>query len=391
MKLKTINQINLSGTKVLLRADLNVPIKNGKVTDATRIEGIKATVEFILKAGASLAICSHLGRPDGKPNPEYSLNQITYTLAEILGYQITFIDDCIDPNIADKLNPNQVLLLENTRFYTEEEANDPEFSAKLAAPFDIFINDAFGTTHRAHASTEGITHYLPAYAGLLIQKEVETMSPLLSECPKPLTVVIGGAKIDTKIGIIQNFIGKAENILIGGALANTFLLAEGYNVGKSLVEEDKVELAREIMLQAETNNTSLLIPSDLILADEISSDAQTVDLPPEDITSNMMILDIGANTISNYATIIKASQTVIANGPMGLYEHLPFAQGTIQVLQAIADCKGTTIIGGGDSIDAMNKYNISEQKFDHISTGGGAMIEFLEGKMLPGIKPLLAC
>lgn len=390
MNLKTLDQADLSGKKILLRADLNVPIKNGQITDTTRIEGIKETVDFILKAGASLAICSHLGRPDGQPNPEFSLQQIANTLAEILGKKVVFINDCIDSDIGNQLSTDHILLLENTRFHAQEEANDSEFSAKLAAPFDIFVNDAFGTTHRAHATTEGITHHLPSYAGLLIQKEVEAMSPLLSDCPKPLTVLIGGAKIDTKIGIIKNFIGKADNILIGGALANTFLLAKGYNVGKSLVEEDKVELAQEIMMEADNQGTSLLVPADVILADQISADAETVNLPPEDITSNMLILDIGANTTSDYATIIKASYTVIANGPMGLYEHAPFSNGTISTLQAMADCQGTTIIGGGDSIDAMNKYGINEKEFNHVSTGGGAMIEFLEGKVLPGIKPLLS-
>jgi phosphoglycerate kinase len=390
MNLKTLDQADLSSKKILLRADLNVPIKDGQITDTTRIEGIKNTVKHIQNQGGLLAICAHLGRPKGERNSKYSLSQITETLSEILENKVVFIGDCIHPEISNQLSTDHILLLENTRFHKGEKENDPEFSKQLAAPFDIFINDGFGIAHRAHASTEGVTHHLPSYAGLLMQNEIETMSPLLSDCQKPLTVLIGGAKIDTKIGIIKNFIGKADNILIGGALANTFLLAEGYNVGKSLVEEDKVEIAQEIMMQAENNGTNLLIPADVILADEIKPDAQTIDLPPEDITSNMMILDIGKNTISDYQTIIKASQTVIANGPMGLYEHKPFSNGTISTLQAMADCPGTTVIGGGDSIDAMNKYNIDAKEFDHVSTGGGAMIEFLEGKTLPGIEPLLS-
>lgn len=395
MNLKTLQQADLNNKKVLLRVDLNLPISDGKVTDLTRLNEIEPTVKYLLKQNAKIALCSHFGRPDGQNDPKYSLNQIVETIEETLNLKVIFVEDCIDskiPEVLDHLLDNQIVLLENTRFYSGEEKNNPTFAEKLAAPFDLFINDAFGAAHRAHASTVGVTDYLDSYAGLLIQKEVEAMSPLhnTSKIERPLTVIVGGAKIDTKIGVLKNFIGKADYILIGGALANTFLLAEGFNTGNSLVEKDKVETAQEILLLAEKEGTKIMVPGDSILASEISPTAQTVDLPIEDITDDMMILDVGRLTAREYSAIVHKSKTVILNGPMGLYELEPFSQGTKHLFEEISKCSATTILGGGDTIDAVNKFNLDTNSFTHISTGGGAMIEFLEGKTLPGIEVLIS-
>ena len=394
MHLKTLHQADLNNKKVLLRADLNLPVSKGQVTDLTRLNELAPTIHYLLKQNAKVAICSHFGRPDGQNDPKYSLSQIIDVVKQVLGVEVVFIEDCIDskiPEILDNLRNNQIVLLENTRFYSSEEKNDTKFAEKLANPFDLFVNDAFGAAHRAHASTVGVAEFLDSYAGRLIEKEIQAMSPLLdqSKIQKPLTLIVGGAKIDTKIGVLKNFIGKADYILIGGALANTFLLAEGFNTGKSLVEKDKVEIAQEILLLAEKEGTKILIPGDSVLANQISPDAQTVDLPVEDITDDMMILDIGRLTAREYSAIVHKSGTVILNGPMGLYEMPPFANGTKHLFEEIAKAKATTILGGGDTIDALNKFKLDPNSFNHISTGGGAMIEFLEGKTLPGIEVLL--
>jgi 3-phosphoglycerate kinase len=312
----------------------------------------------------------------------------------LLKVKVKFVPDCKSstiPKLLEKLEHKQILLLENTRFYAEEETNDKTFAEQLAAPFDLYVNDAFGTAHRAHASTEGVTHFLKSYSGLLMESEIKAMAPLLDskKLKKPLTVIVGGAKIDTKIGVIKQFIGLADYILVGGALANTFLLAEGFNTGKSLVEKDKIDVAQEILLLAEKKKTKILIPGDVIVADKIEEKAATIDIPVEDVIGKMMILDIGRLTAREYSSVVHKSKTVILNGPMGLYEMEPFASGTKYLFKEIAKSKATTVIGGGDTIDAINKFKISPKKFNHVSTGGGAMIEFLEGRTLPGIVPLV--
>lgn len=393
MKVKSLKQAKLQDKKVLLRADLNVPIKNKKITDLTRIKELKPTIDFLLKNKARVAICSHLGRPDGKPNKEFSLKQVALALSKTLKVKVKFVDDCTSPKIAkliDNLEHKQILLLENTRFYAEEESNDKKFAETLADPFDLFVNDAFGTAHRAHASTEGVTHFLKSYAGLLMEAEIKAMAPLLDthKTKKPLTVIVAGAKIDTKIGIIKKFIGLADNILVGGALANTFLLAQGHNVGKSLVEKDKTQLALEILALAKKKKTNLLIPIDAVVSDEISPKAKTETVDVDQVRSKMIILDIGPKTAKLYSDVVHNSKTVILNGPMGLYEMDPFANGTKSLFKEIAKAKAITVIGGGDTIDAITKFKISPKKFNHVSTGGGAMIEFLEGQVLPGIVPI---
>ncbi len=387
MKIQTIKEADLSNKKVLLRADLNVPTKDGKVTDTTRIEAVKPTVDFLLKNNAQVIICSHFGRPKGEKKDELSLKHILPTIEEILEYEVQFIDDCIDIEVPDA----PISLLENTRFHKEEKENDADFAQKLASHADIFVMDAFGAAHRAHASTEGVTNHLPSYAGLLLESEINSMAPLLDskQIEKPLTLIIGGAKIDTKIGILNNFLDKADNIIIGGALANTFLLAQGHDVGKSLVEEDQVETAQEILMKASETGCTILLPKDVIVADEISKEATAIDIPIEDVELDMMILDIGKNTMESYVELIQNSKTIVMNGPLGLYEFPQFEAGTYVILEALAASNSTTIVGGGDSVDALNKFNIPHKKFTHISTGGGAMIEFLEGKQLPAIAPLI--
>jgi 3-phosphoglycerate kinase len=396
MKIKSLKQANLKDKKILLRADLNVPIKNGKITDVTRIKEIKATVDFLLKSKGRVAICSHLGRPDGRPSKEFSLKKVANSLAKTLKVKVKFIDDCLSSDkilkAIDKLEHKQILLLENTRFYAEEETNEKEFAEKLATPFDIYVNDAFGTAHRAHASTEGVSHFLKSYAGLLMESEIKAMSPLLDskKLKQPLTVIVAGSKIDTKIGVIKQFIGKAENILIGGALANTFLLAQGHKSGKSLVEKDKIDVALDILNTAKKKKTNIVLPTDVVTAEKIDSKAEFKTQTLDQIGKNDIILDIGKQSQKLYAEIVHQSKTIVLNGPIGLYEIDSFSTGTKSLFKEIAKSKAITIIGGGDTIDAITKFKISPKKFTHVSTGGGAMIEFLEGRTLPGIVPLVS-
>lgn len=387
MKLKTLKNAELENKTILLRADLNVPMKDGIVTDNTRIAAVKPTIDYLLSKNAKVIICSHFGRPKGEKDEKLSLKQLIPTLEEIFGTEVNFVEDCINTKIPE----GKIILLENTRFHKEEKENDLEFSKNLAAHADIFVMDAFGAAHRAHASTEGVTHHLPSFAGLLLEKEINSLSPLLKkdQVEKPLTLIIGGAKIDTKIGILNYFTNVADNIIIGGALANTFLMAQGHDIGKSLVEEDKIDTAREILMHAEKTGCKIHLPKDVIVADEITDTATAIDIPVEDVELEMIILDAGKITLTNYCTVIKESQTVVMNGPLGLYEFPQFASGTRTILEALAISNATTIVGGGDSVDALNKFKIDHDKFNHISTGGGAMIEFLEGKELPGIKPIL--
>ena len=387
MQIKSIKETDVNGKKVLLRADLNVPMSKGNVADTTRIDSVKPTVDYLIEKGAQVILCSHFGRPKGEKNPELSLKQIAPTLEERLGHKVTFVEDCIDVDIPSE----KLVLLENTRFYKEEKENDSDFAKKLAGHANIFVMDAFGAAHRAHASTEGVTHHLPSYAGLLLEAEVNALAPLLNrkEVEKPLTLIIGGAKIDTKIGILKYFITIADNIIIGGALANTFLLAQGYDTGKSLVEEDKVEVAQAILMDAIKMGCNIMLPEDVIVADEISAEASAIDIPVEDVEMEMIILDVGKRALNKYIEVINESKTIVMNGPLGLYEYPQFKMGTQSILEALANSTSTTVVGGGDSVDALNKFEIPHSKLTHISTGGGAMIEFLEGKTLPAIAPLL--
>ncbi len=384
MKLNSIKGVPVKGKKVLMRADLNVPLDEGNVTDISRIEGIGPTLHHLLKEGALVYLASHLGRPKGEINPDFSLQQIITAMEQCLDIKVKFSDDCLK---CQELGEGEVMLLENTRFYPEEKENDPEFAKKMAKNFDLFVNDAFGAAHRAHVSTHGITEHLPSYAGFLMGKEIEALSPLLEA--QNVTLVLGGSKIDTKIGIVKNFLSRAKSALIGGALANTFLMAEGFDIGKSKSEEDKFEVAQETLLMADAGNVEIVLPIDVVVADEIGPDVQTLNLPVRDVELDMMILDVGNKSTEIFTSKIHEADTIIMNGPMGVYEEKPFEKSTKSVLEAIAAHKGTTILGGGDTVDAINKFNIPAEKFTHVSTGGGAMLEFLEGKTLPGIEPLI--
>ena len=391
MNKKSIKDVNVEGKRVLVRADFNVPLdENGRITDDTRIRASLPTIEYLLKQGARVILSSHLGRPKGQVNAKYSLAPVARRLSERLGQEVALAQDCIGEvaeNAVAKLQNGQALLLENLRFHPEEEKNDPEFARKLAALAELFVNDAFGTAHRAHASTEGVTHYLPAVAGFLMQKEVEFMGNALEHPERPFVAIIGGAKVSDKIGVIENLLEKVDALIIGGGMANTFLKAQGYNLGKSLVEEDKLDLAKQLLAKAEAKGVKLELPADVVVAEAFAADAphRTADL--SGIQADEMALDIGPASAERFSSLISTAHTVVWNGPMGVFEMDAFAKGTEKVAQAVAACSGTTIVGGGDSVAAVEKLGVAD-RLTHISTGGGASLEFLEGKILPGVAAL---
>lgn len=393
MTIRKFQNADLKKKRVLLRVDFNVPMKNGKITEDTRIVQTLPTIKHLLKQNARLIICSHLGRPEGKVRPDMSMKAAALHMGKLLKKPVKMMKDCVGPEVqkaADALKPGQILFLENLRFHIGEEKNDPQFAKQLASLAEVFVSDSFATAHRAHASTAGVCKYLPSYAGFLMQNEVENLTALTQKPAKPLTLIVGGAKIDTKIGIIENFLGKADNFLVGGGLANTFLAAQGFNVGKSLYEADKMEVAQDTLMAAEQLHVRFVLPEDVIVADEIKEDAQTVNIPADDVIGDMKILDIGARTIEKFAEVIKQSKTVIWNGPLGLSEMKPFSRGTAVIAQTLVWSKGVkSILGGGDTIEAVKRLGFKEEHFTFVSTGGGAMLEFLEGKTLPGVAVLL--
>ncbi len=394
MEIKTIKDIkDFKGKKILLRVDFNVPLdKKGDISDDSRILESLETINFLLEKKAKIIIISHLGRPKGEFKKEFTLKNVSNHLSKLIKKKIKFLEEkkVINKEVKKeikKMKEGEIIILENIRFRPEEEKCDETFSKELANLGEIFINDAFGTAHRAHSSTVEIAKYIPAYAGFLMEKEIKALSPLINSEPKyPLVIIFGGAKIDTKIDVIKNFIEKADFFLIGGALANTFLIAAGYNVGESLYEKDKIKTAREIMMECEKQKTHFIIPHDVIVADEISNNTEIADIPIEDVIENMKILDIGKWTTEKYCNTINNAGTVIWNGPLGLYEYEPFKKGTCTVAKTLANHECKSIIGGGDTIDALKKCNIPAEGFSHISTGGGACMEFLGGKKLPGIN-----
>ncbi len=393
MNIRKFQNANLKGKRVLLRVDFNVPMKNGKVSEDTRIVQTLPTIKYLLKQNAKLIVCSHLGRPEGKVVESMRMKAAAEHMGKLLKKPVKIMKDCTGPEVekaAMALKPGQILFLENLRFHIGEEKNDAAFAKQLAGLAEVFVSDSFATAHRAHASTAGVTKYIPSYAGFLMQHEVEELTALTRKPSKPLTIIIGGAKIDTKIGIMENFLGKANNFLVGGGLANTFLAAQGFNVGKSLYEANKLEVAQDTLLAAEQLHVNFMLPEDVIVADEIKEDAQTVDIPAEDVIGEMKILDIGTKTIKKFADVIKQSKTVIWNGPLGLSEMKPFSRGTAVVAQTLVWAKGVkSILGGGDTIEAVKRLGFKEEHFTFVSTGGGAMLEFLEGKKLPGVEVLL--
>jgi len=393
MNLRTLDEVDLAGKRVLLRADLNVPMSDGVIQDDTRIQAVIPTIKAILDGGASLIIMTHFGRPKGQIVESLKTDPLADALSEVLNLSINKVDGCNEDfvkEMAQNLNPGEIMMLENTRFYPEEKKNDDAFSKDLAELADLYVNDAFGAAHRAHASTHGVAQHLPAYAGLLIEKEVNALSSVLESPKEPVCLIVGGAKIDTKIGVLERFLDIADYFLIGGALANTFLAAEGFDVGESLYQEDKITVAQNFLLSAESKRELVYLPLDVVVADEISSDAAALDVKPEGVELGMKILDLGALTIETFKKSIAEAGTIIWNGPMGLYEFPPFEAGTKEIVEAIAQSDANSIVGGGDSIDALKKYGYSEKDFGHISTGGGAMLEFLEGKELPALTMLQA-
>ncbi len=392
MGLRTVRNFDLKNKRVLIRVDFNVPLKEGVVTDTTRIERALPTIKYILEQeGTSVVVMTHLGRPKGEKKPEYSLRPVAKAFSELLGQEVLVADDCIGESVESQvksLQPGQVLLLENVRYYKEETANDPEFAKKLAALGDVFVNDAFGTAHRAHASTEGITKYLPSVAGFLIEKEVAFFSPLLTNPDKPFVAIIGGAKVSSKIGVLESLLDTCDAIIIGGGMSYTFLKVLGKEIGASLFEPDYLEVAKNLLESAKEKGVQILLPLDHVCASEFSEQAEAVYVNDVNIPEGLIGLDVGEKTLAAIQDTLKSAKSIVWNGPMGVFEFDAFAKGTIAVAKMVAESDATTVVGGGDSVAAVNKFGFAE-KIDHVSTGGGASLEFLEGKTLPGIAALM--
>ncbi|GCD81219.1 phosphoglycerate kinase [Parageobacillus thermoglucosidasius] len=391
MNKKTIQDVDVKGKRVFCRVDFNVPMENGAITDDTRIRAALPTIRYLIEQGAKVILASHLGRPKGKVVEELRLNAVAERLSELLGKQVVKTDEAYGETVKTAIagmKEGDVLLLENVRFYPGEEKNDPELAKAFAELADIYVNDAFGAAHRAHASTEGIAHYLPAVAGFLMEKEIEVLGKALSNPERPFTAIIGGAKVKDKIGVIENLLNKVDNLIIGGGLAYTFVKALGHEVGKSLLEEDKIELAKSFMEKAKEKGVNFYMPVDAVVADRFANDANTKVVAIDAIPSDWEALDIGPKTCELYRDVIMKSKLVVWNGPMGVFEMDAFAGGTKAVAQALADAADTySVIGGGDSAAAVEKFGLAD-KMDHISTGGGASLEFMEGKQLPGVVAL---
>ena len=396
MTKKTVANLSasdLSGKRVLVRADFNVPLDNGNITDDTRIRAALPTIHDLASKGAKVILCSHFGRPKGVTE-KLRLTPVAVRLSELLGKEVKKTDDCIGDEVAATVAAMQdgdVLLLENVRFYPEEEANDPEFAKKLASVADLYVNDAFGTAHRAHASTEGVTKYLsPSVAGFLMEKELQYLGSAIDNPQRPLAAIIGGSKVSSKIGVIEKLLEKCDKLLLGGGMVFTFYKARGLSVGKSLVEDDKLELAKSLEAKAKERGVTFLLPTDVVVADKFAADANTQTVPVESIPEGWMGLDIGPDSVKTFQDALADCKTVIWNGPMGVFEMEKFAAGTEGIARSLAGITKTgttTIIGGGDSVAAVEQLNLGEQ-MSHISTGGGASLELLEGKELPGVAAL---
>ncbi|QHJ71859.1 phosphoglycerate kinase [Planococcus halotolerans] len=386
----TMKDLDLKGKRIFCRVDFNVPMKDGEVTDDTRIRAAVPTIEYLVENGAKVILASHLGRPKGEVNEETRLAAAGARLSELLHKDVKNLKESVGETVEKEIGNMQegdILLLENVRFHAGEEKNDETLAKSFADLADVFVNDAFGAAHRAHASTAGIAKHLPSVSGLLLEKELDVLGKALSEPERPFTAIIGGAKVKDKIGVIDHLLDKVDNLLIGGGLSYTFIKAKGYEIGNSLVEEDKLELAKTFIQKAEEKGVKFYLPIDATVASEFSKDAETKQVKIEEIPSDWMGLDIGPETVELYRNVIKDSKLVIWNGPMGVFEMEPFANGTRSVAEAMAETEAYTVIGGGDSAAAVEKFNVAE-RMDHISTGGGASLEFMEGKELPGVTAL---
>lgn len=391
MDKKTVRDLDVAGKKVLVRVDFNVPLNDkGEITDDTRITASLPTIQYLLEQKAAVILMAHLGRPKGQVKPELSLAPVAKHLGKLLGKKILFAPDCVGEAAqaaASKLKPGHILLLENLRFHKEEEKNDMEFAEKLASLADLYVNDGFGVSHRAHASVEGVTHFLPAAAGFLLEKEIQYVGQAVTNPLHPFVAIIGGAKVSDKIGVISNLLDKVDTLLIGGGMANTFLAAQGYKMGKSLVEEDKLDLAKELLAKAKKNKVNMLLPTDLVMAAAFAPDAEHVTEKVKNLNQAYMALDIGAETSKAYAEALADAKMIVWNGPMGVFEMDAFCNGTEAVAKAVAKSRATSIVGGGDSVAAIEKLGLAK-RITHISTGGGASLEYLEGKVLPGVAAL---
>ncbi|MDO4178399.1 MAG: triose-phosphate isomerase [Phascolarctobacterium sp.] len=391
MDKKSLLDLDVAGKKVLVRVDFNVPFDDaGNISDDTRVRASLPTIQYLLDNKAAVILMAHLGRPKGQVNPKYSLAPVAKHLGKLLKKRIAFAPDCVGPDAeaaAKALKPGKVLVLENLRFHKEEEKNDMDFAEKLASLAELYVNDGFGVSHRAHASVEGVTHYLPSAAGFLLEKEIAFVGKAVTEPTHPFAAIIGGAKVSDKIGVINNLLDKVDTLIIGGGMANTFLVAQGYALGKSLVEADKVELAKELIAKAKANGVNMLLPTDLIMAEAFAPDAKFANEKVAKLNQEAMALDIGEATRTAYANALSDAKMIVWNGPMGVFEMDAFCKGTEAVAKAVAKSRAVSIVGGGDSVAAIEKLGLAS-KISHISTGGGASLEYLEGKVLPGVAAL---
>jgi phosphoglycerate kinase len=393
MDKQTVRDIDVSGKRVFLRADLNVPLDDGKITDDTRIRASLPTIRYLLEHGGSVILASHLGRPKGKVNDALRLKPVADRLGQLLGRQVRMTGDALGPGVQDavgKLRPGELILLENLRFHAEEETNDPGFSKQLADLAEIYVDDAFGSAHRAHASTEGITHFLPSVAGLLLEREVDSLSRLLDKPAKPFHTVIGGAKISGKLEVLEALLARCQAILVGGGMANTFLAARGLALGKSLVETEQLENAERIVTEARRKRVRFMVPTDVVVAAQIHPRAQRQVVSVSEVPKDWSVVDIGPETIAAYSEHLAKAKTIFWNGPMGIFEVPPFAEGTNAIARVLASrtAEGVvTVVGGGDSVAAVETLGLTD-KMSHVSTGGGASLEFVEGKTLPGVAAL---
>jgi phosphoglycerate kinase len=384
---KSIRDIDVKGKKVLVRVDFNVPIKDGVVQDDTRVRAAMPTIQYLLDHGAAVILFSHLGRPKGGPDPKYTMKPVAEYLGGMLGKPVKFAEDCVgEPaeKAAAGLKPGEVLVLENTRFHPEEEKNDLDLAKKMASLADVYVNDAFGSAHRAHSSTEGVTHFLPGVAGFLMEKELQYLSQAVENPKRPMVAILGGAKVSDKIKVIKNLLTKADSILIGGGMANTFFKAQGYPMGDSLVEAEALDLAKELLAEG---GAKLRLPMDVVIAQAMEEGAETKVMEVGPIPDGWRVLDIGPKTVVAYGKVIHGAGTVVWNGPMGVFEVSTFAKGTFEIAAALAASKAVSIVGGGDSASAIEKSGLAD-KITHISTGGGASLEMLEGQVLPGVAAL---